>query len=128
MFGTVYRVVSVFLGATLILLWLRNGSLSNQLEGERAAHERTRVQWADAVREGNRWRAAASAAERKLPPLQEQVRECQAREQQAQADAAERDNIMADMVPVVPEEKKDEVTVVDTVTRKKAMARLNRSL
>lgn len=101
--------------------------LSGQLDAERAGHEVTREKLAVAVREGNRWKAAADAVETKLPALQNAVRQCLDREAQAAVDAAARNRIMEHAQPRErsPAEQKG---VVDDATRKAAMDRLNRPL
>lgn len=124
------RVRLLLVGGGLLLLAamaLRSVRLSGQLDAERAGHDATREKLAAAVREGNRWKAAADAAETKLPVLQNAVRECQDREAQAAIDAAARKRIMEHAQPRErsPAEQKG---VVDDATRKAAMDRLNRPL
>lgn len=101
--------------------------LSAQLDTERAGHDATREKLTAAVREGNRWKVAADVAWANVATLQDNVKECLAREAQAKADAADRAAIMRAAQPRerTPAEAKG---VVDDATRKKAMDRLNRPL
>ncbi len=124
------RIRLLLVGGGLLLLAamaLSSVRLSGQLDAERAGHEVTREKLAVAVREGNRWKAAAEAAEGKLPALRGAVRECLEREAQAAVDAAARKRIMEHAQPRErsPAEQKG---VVDDATRKAAMDRLNRPL
>lgn len=114
------------LAASVVLL-ICTIYLSGKLDTERAGHEATREKLATAVREGNRWKAIADAAEPKITALQGSLKECLAREAQATADAVDRMAIMEAAEPRgrTPVENKG---VVDDATRKKAVDRLNRPL
>lgn len=94
-------------------------ALESSLTAEEAAHAVTR-------KERDDWKARAEAAATRTEALAENARRCLAREAQAQADAAERAAIM-DAARPRPRTETEKVKVVDDETRKRTVARLNRS-
>lgn len=79
-----------------------------------------------AEQERDHWKSQALAARMGAEALAENARRCLAREAQAQADAAERAAIM-DAARPRPRTETEKVKVVDDETRKRTVARLNRS-
>lgn len=102
-----------------LLLW-RTQYLGSELELEKAAHKAT-------MRERDDWEAQALAARASAEALAENARACLAREVRAQADAAERAAIMAQVKPR-PRTEAEQTKVVDDETRKRVADRLNRPL
>lgn len=138
------KALLVSIGAALAIivsLLVACVSLYGKLGTERAGHKTTRLERDNAVAEGVRWKAVAEDAETKQSALRGAADACLDREREAREDAAERDRILRDVVPVIrPQEsgptaanpataggKKNEV-IVDDATRRKAMDRLNRPL
>lgn len=94
-------------------------ALESSLTAEEAAHAVTR-------KERDHWKSQALAARMGAEALAENAQRCLAREAQAQADAAERAAIM-DAARPRPRTETEKAKVVDDETRKRTVARLNRS-
>lgn len=112
----VYVCIAACMG---LLLW-RTQYLGAELELEKAAHKAT-------MRERDDWETQALAAKASAEALAENARACLAREAQAQADAAERAAIMAQVKPR-PRTEAEQTKVVDDETRSRVIERLNRGL
>jgi hypothetical protein len=101
--------------------------VDGKLDTERAKHEVTRQRLEACIAASHDWSNRLQDAAGKILGLQAQVRECLAREQKTQKDAAKRATIMKRAKPRARTDA-EKRRIADDATRKTVADRLNRPL
>lgn len=120
---TMQRLVIIALSLSLGAAWWLAYSNRQQLTLEKRDHDATRVRLQQMEASRDHWAAAYAAALDAAKAQRDNAAACLAREAAARTDAAERADILAQIVPAAPDKQKK---VVDDATRKRAADRLNR--
>lgn len=118
-----YAVIGLLV---LLALW-RIDNLHGKLALERSEHQNTKDALAEAVKEGNGWKAAYEEAYRAVETHRQATRACLDREAEARAAEQERKAILQAAQPR-PRTETENKQVVDDETRKRTADRLNRPL